>query len=131
MNSEDNPLDDLFNDFDQEVSKTPAKSKPAAASTKNKRGKVYRNALDEQNSNRRQTAKATGKTASVAGKYMRRSFTYRPDQLSSIEELAGELGMSQNDLMRWFTDMGIDAIGQGEKPPLAEEIRRKYDPGLG
>jgi hypothetical protein len=40
------------------------------------------------------------------------------------------LGLSQNDLVRWFTDMGIKAIEQGKEPPLAEVVRKKYDPQL-
>jgi hypothetical protein len=118
-------LDDLFDDFDQEVKKSPAKTprqqpKPS--------GRNYRSALDERRTNRRDIAKATGKKASVAGQYVRRSFTFRPDQLESIEHLAGELGLSQNDLVRWFTDMGIEAVEQGERPPVAEEVRHRYDP---
>ena len=38
------------------------------------------------------------------------------------------LGLSQNDLVRWFADMGIDAVGQGTRPPVAEEVRHRYDP---
>lgn len=39
------------------------------------------------------------------------------------------LGLSQNDLIRWFTDMGIEAVEQGKWPPVAEEVRHPYDPG--
>jgi hypothetical protein len=118
-------LGDLFDDFDQEVKKPAAKApRPQPKGS----GRNYRSALDERRTNRRDIAKATGKKASVAGQYVRRSFTFRPDQLESIEHLAGELGLSQNDLVRWFTDMGIESVEQGERPPVAEEVRHRYDP---
>jgi hypothetical protein len=120
-------LGDLFDDFDQEVKKQPRQPRaPRKTSGSSDRG--YRSALDERRTNRRDIAKATGKKASVAGQYVRRSFTYRPDQLESIEYLAGELGLSQNDLMRWFTDMGVEAVEQGIRPPVAEDVRHRYDP---
>jgi hypothetical protein len=84
--------------------------------------------LNESQTDRRKAARATGKKASVAGQYLRRSFTFRPDQLENIEQLAGLLGLSQNDLVRWFTDMGIEAVEDGERPPLTEEVRHRYDP---
>lgn len=118
-------LDDLFDDFDQEVEKKPPK--PSRQSTKSS-GRNYRSALDERRTNRRDIAKATGKKASVAGQYIRRSFTFRPDQLESIGHLAEELGLSQNDLVRWFTDMGIESVEEGVRPPVAEEVRHRYDP---
>lgn len=120
-------LGDLFDDFDQEVKKQPRQSRPprqsSGASDRN-----YRSALDERRTNRRDIAKATGKKASVAGQYVRRSFTFRPDQLESIEYLAGQLGLSQNDMVRWFTDMGVEAVEQGTRPPVAEDVRHRYDP---
>lgn len=119
-------LDDLFDDFDQEVEKKPP-AKPARRA-KRPSGRNYRSALDERRTNRRDIAKATGKKSSVAGQYIRRSFTFRPDQLESIEHLAGELGLSQNDLVRWFTDMGIESVEEGVRPPVAEEVRHRYDP---
>lgn len=120
-------LDDLFDDFDQEVRKQPRRTRPPRQTSPGS-SRNYRSALDERRTNRRDIAKATGKKASVAGQYIRRSFTFRPDQLESIEHLAGELGLSQNDLVRWFTDMGIEAVEQGEQPPVAEEVRHRYDP---
>jgi hypothetical protein len=119
-------LDDLFSDFDEEIKP----SRPARDSRQpaKRPDKGYRSALDERRTNRRDIAKATGKKASVAGQYIRRSFTFRPDQLESIEYLAGQLGLSQNDLVRWFIDMGIGTVEQGERPPVAEEVRHRYDP---
>jgi hypothetical protein len=120
-------LGDLFDDFDQEVEKQPRRERPPRQPAQST-GRNYRSALDERRTNRRDIAKATGKKASVAGQYVRRSFTFRPDQLESIEHLAGQLGLSQNDLVRWFTDMGIELVEQGERPPVAEEVRHRYDP---
>jgi hypothetical protein len=133
--SGDGGLDDLLADFEdtQRAAAKPAAPATAGAARPSsaRRSRSFRSALDEQQTDRRQIAKATGKTATVAGQYVRRSFTYRPDQLSSIETLAEQLGLSQNDLMRWFTDLGIAAVEQGEEPPLAEIVRKKYDPNLG
>lgn len=134
MNEQDSPddaLSDLLSDFDDVASETP-KTEPSGNTSqkRSRRGKpTYRSALNESQTNRRQAAKATGKKATVAGQYIRRSFTFRPDQLESVEQLAAQLGLSQNDLIRWFTDMGIEAVGQGTRPPVAEEVRHRYDPG--
>ena len=129
QDNQDQGLSDLLDDFDQraDTAPVPPEKKPG----RKRSPRVYRSALDEMQTDRRSVARATGKKASVAGNYIRRSFTYRPDQLDSIEAIAEELGLSKNDLMRWFTDMGIEAVEEGEQPPLAEEVRRKYDPGLG
>lgn len=121
-------LSDLFDEFDQHTDAEP--TSPEKKPQRKRSGRVYRSALDEMQTDRRSVAKATGKKASVAGNYIRRSFTYRPDQLDSIEVIAEKLGLSKNDLMRWFTDMGIEAVEEGERPPLAEEVRLKYDPGI-
>jgi hypothetical protein len=99
---------------------------PTRKRPKNER--VYRSALNEAQTDRRQVARATGNKATVAGQYVRRSFTFRPDQLTSGEQIAAELGLSQNDLMRWIADLGIEAVEQGKQPPLAKIVRRKYDP---
>ena len=129
QDKQDQGLSDLFDEFDQraEAEPTPPEKKPR----RKRSPRVYRSALDEMQTDRAGVARATGKRASVAGNYIRRSFTYRPDQLDSIETIAEKLGLSKNDLMRWFTDMGIEAVEEGERPPLAEEVRRKYDPGIG
>lgn len=125
------PLQDLFSDFEDIAGGTPSAAPSETPARKSgRRGRPsYRSALDESRTNRRSAAKVTGKKATVAGQYMRRSFTFRPDQLDSIDEVASQLGLSKNDLMRWFVDMGLDAVAQGEEPPISEEIRHRYDPG--
>jgi hypothetical protein len=131
MNTENTSdgLSDLLSAFDEVAG--AEKSEPARAAAP-KRGRTrqpaYRSALSEGQTSRRQTAQATGKKATLAGQYMRRSFTFRPDQLAEIEQTAASLGLSQNDLIRWFTDLGLESVAQGTRPPVAEEIRHRYDP---
>ena len=120
-------LDNLFEEFDQ-VAKQDKPARPPASKNSRSSSRRYRSALEEQQTDRRKTAKATGRKASVAGQYMRRSFTFRPEQLEEIEAWANELGLSQNDLIRWFVDMGIEAVVNGEEPPLKQEVRHRYDP---
>ena len=128
--SQDDTLSDLFSDFD-EVADTSEKAEPASKPAhKQGRGRrpAYRSALTESRTDRRQAARATGKQATLAGQYVRRSFTFRPEQLEQIEQLAAQLGLSQNDLVRWFTDMGVEAVEQGVRPPVSAEVRHRYDP---
>lgn len=108
-----------------------SKSTPSSRSGKNRGGRggrTYRSGLDEGQTDRRKTAKATGKKSMVAGQYLRRSYTFRPDQLESVDQLASMLGLSKNDLLRWFVDMGIEAVNQGKQPPVLEEVRHRYTP---
>jgi hypothetical protein len=128
---QDDALNSLLSDFNDVASE--ALKTESSRSTSQKRGRkgkpTYRSALSESQTDRRQAAKATGKKATLAGQYVRRSFTFRPDQLESVEQVAVMLGLSQNDLIRWFTDMGIETVEQGTRPPVAEEVRHRYDPG--
>lgn len=118
------PLNDLFDDLDA-IKEKPAQSTP---SKRGGRTTSFRSALAESSTDRRRTARATGKQSTIAGKFIRRSFTYRPDQLDSIEQLAIQLRLSKNDLIRWFVDMGIDAVENGLQPPTTQEVRHRYDP---
>ncbi|MCO5206210.1 MAG: hypothetical protein M9928_14340 [Anaerolineae bacterium] len=129
MSDPNDALNDLLSDFDAVADSSTDRQKPAPVRRSRRQGNVYRSALSESQTDRRHTARATGKRSSVAGKYIRRSFTFRPDQLDDIDEVSGQLGLSKNDLMRWFVDMGIESVGQGERPPIAEEVRHRYDPG--
>jgi len=106
-------------------SKTTSRS---AQSRGGRGGRSYRSGLSEGQTDRRKTAKATGKKSVVAGQYIRRSFTFRPDQLDSVDQLSSLLGLSKNDLLRWFVDMGVEAVNQGEQPPVREEVRHRYMP---
>lgn len=121
----DDALNQLFDDFENVEGITEPK-RPSKA--KREPAKSYRSALDEKHTTRHTIAKATGKTAVLAGQYMRRSFTYRPDQLENIELIAQHFGLSQNDLIRWFIDLGVTAVQAGQQPPLTEIVQRKYNP---
>ena len=46
-----------------------------------------------------------------------------------MDQVAKTLGLSQNDLIRWFIDRGPEAVAKGVKPPIAEVVSRRYDPG--
>lgn len=124
---QDSALNNLLSDFDDVACDVPKTE--LSRSTSQKRGRkgkpTYGSALNESQTDRRQAAKATGKKATLAGQYVRRSFTFRPDQIERVEQVAAMLGLSQNDLIRWFTDMGIEAVEQGTRPPVAEEVRHR------
>ncbi len=126
----DEGLQKLMDDVAGVASGSSATAKSSRSTKKRSRrgGQLYRSGLSEGQTDRRKAAKATGKKSVVAGQYLRRSFTFRPDQLDNIERLASRLGLSKNDLLRWFVDMGIEAVEQGEHPPVMEEVRHRYDP---
>ena len=132
MSDQDDALQNLFDDFEEVAGESGGAVHAAVGRSgrgSRSRRPAYRSALNESQTDRRATARVTGKKATDAGQYIRRSFTFRPDQLASIEQLAGQLGLSQNDLVRWFVDMGVEAVAGGERPPVAEEVRHRYDPG--
>lgn len=128
--SNNDGLDGLLSDFD--LARGNAGGVAGHGSTGRNKGKsrrpAYRSALDEGRTDRRRVAKATGKKATVAGQYIRRTFTFRPEQLDGIKAAAKALGLSSNDLLRWFTDMGLDAVKLGTKPAIVSEVRHRYDP---
>jgi hypothetical protein len=72
------------------------------------------------NLDRSEARKVTGKTATLAGQYLRRTFTFTPGQLEKVREIAEELSLSEMDVMRWFTNMGIDAFLEGARPEVRE-----------
>ena len=131
QNHIDEGLQKLMDDVTSATSES-SKSDTSSRSGKNRGGRggrTYRSGLDEGQTDRRKTARATGKKSMVAGQYLRRSFTFRPDQLDSVDQLASMLGLSKNDLLRWFVDMGIETVEKGKKPPVLEEVRHRYTPG--
>ena len=76
--------------------------------------------------NRRAAAKATGKKDGTwAGEYYRRSFPIHPDTLEEMATWSGKLGISQNDLVRWFIDHGLDALKKGERPAIEDVVVRR------
>lgn len=126
--SKSDPLSDLLSDFDEVAGTHSAETAPTTPSSRRRSRPAFRSGLAESQTDRRQVAKATGKKSSVAGKYIRRSFTFRPDQLDAVDTLAAQVGLSKNDLVRWFVDMGIEAVNDGERPPVEAEIRHRYNP---
>jgi hypothetical protein len=65
-------------------------------------------------------ARATVKKSLRAGKYIRRQFTFRPEQLDYIHELARQHRVPEADLVRWLVDRGILALENGENPDTIE-----------
>lgn len=78
-----------------------------------------------------QAAKAMGTESTVAGQYIRRTFTFRPEQLDEINRLALEFGISGNDLARWAIDLMLDAVAGGDAPPTEEVVVRRRYTGTG
>ena len=124
MPDSQDPLQDLWDEYD-ELDSQP-ESQPTTRSSSTSRN--YRSALGEARTDVGKAARATGKRSTVAGQYLRRSFTYRPDQIENIDQLATHLNLSKNDLVRWFVDMGIEAVMNGATPPIYEEVRHRYSP---
>lgn len=61
--------------------------------------------------------RATVAKSLKAGQYIRRQFTFRPDQLARIKRLAQSLNVPETDLVRWLVDYGMNAIErEGVKP---------------
>ena len=76
----------------------------------------------------RKPAKATKKKWVVAGRYMRRMFTFRPDQLDELEHIAEELNMSKAATVRWLVDSGIAGFRDGDRPDMVpKEVTMVYD----
>lgn len=63
---------------------------------------------------------ATVKKSLRAGKYIRRQFTFRPEQLGRIRGLARQYRVPEADLMRWMVDYALAAIDDGVQPDTIE-----------
>lgn len=74
------------------------------------------------NADRAKVAKATNKKGVAAGQYVRRTFTYLPEQLDMIVQVAQELNMSENDTARWLVDLGLAAYREGERPEVEAKV---------
>lgn len=78
--------------------------------------------------NRRSAGKAVGKKdggSTWAGEYYRRSFPILPDVLDDVAKWANKLRISQNELVRWIFDHGIEALNSGTKPPIEDVVVRR------
>ncbi len=114
-------------DFLDEIEETPPKAEPKSDKSSGK-SKSRRKTFDlpiGTASGRVLAAKAMGTESTVAGQYIRRTFTFRPDQLDEVNRLAQEVGISGNDLARWAIDLMLDAVAQGEAPPVEEVVVTK------
>ena len=71
----------------------------------------------------RAVRKATGSSVQ-AGQYVRRTFTFREEQLVRIRSLASAWDVSENDVARWLIDVGLAEVGEGRQPEIAPTGRR-------
>jgi hypothetical protein len=60
----------------------------------------------------------------VAGRYIRRTFTFTPRQLARIKEIARELHISENGIARWLIDVGLGQWEDGIRPEVEERAVR-------
>lgn len=60
----------------------------------------------------------------VAGRYIRRTFTYTPVQLARIKTIARELHISETGIARWLIDQGLAQWEKGVRPEVEEEAVR-------
>lgn len=114
-----NPLDQMASMPEPEKPKSTAKPH----STKNKQ---FTNPLDAISETDK--AKAVGSSL-VAGRYIRRTFTFTPGQLRRIKELARELHIAETGIARWLIDEGLTQWERGIRPEL-EEQTIKLEPRL-
>ena len=103
---------------------SPEPSKPAP-STRSK-NKQFINPLDAVSETDK--AKAVGSSL-VAGRYIRRTFTFTPGQLRRIKEIARELHIAETGIARWLIDEGLAQWEKGSRPEL-EEQTVKLEPKL-
>ena len=86
----------------------------------------YRSALGELG--RKSTAKVSGQDSLIAGQYIRKTFTLRPDQIEDIRKLSRKWRVAETDVVRWMVDVALTAAAKGQKPKLKEiGIRLAYD----
>jgi hypothetical protein len=60
----------------------------------------------------------------VAGRYIRRTFTFTPVQLARIKAIARELHISETGIARWLIDQGLAQWEKGVRPEVEEEAVR-------
>ena len=114
---------DFLDEIEEAIPKAEPKSGKSSGKSKSRR-KTFDLPIGT-TSGRVLAAKAMGTESTVAGQYIRRTFTFRPDQLDEVNKLAQEFGISGNDLARWAIDLMLDAVAQGEAPPVEEVVVTK------
>ncbi len=119
MTKFNNPLDQMASMPEPELPKpTP--------SSRSKSKQQFVNPLDAVSATDK--AKAVGSSL-VAGRYIRRTFTFTPGQLRRIKEIARELHIAETGIARWLIDEGLAQWEQGARPQL-EEQAVKLEPKL-
>ena len=113
-----NPLD--------QMASMPEPDKPKPTATSRTKNKQFTNPLDAVSDTDK--AKAVGSSL-VAGRYIRRTFTFTPGQLRRIKELARELHIAETGIARWLIDEGLAQWERGIRPEL-EEQAIKLEPRL-
>lgn len=66
-------------------------------------------------------SRVTTPDSQIAGRYIRRTFTFTPGQLRRIRELAAELGLSENGAARWLIDEGLAQYDAGARPEIVAQ----------
>ena len=112
------------NPLEQMKSMPAPESKPT--SRRRKRVGDFANPLDAVSA--QDKARAVGSSL-VAGRYLRRTFTFTPGQLRRIKELARELHVAETGVARWLIDEGLAQWEQGVRPEMREE-QVKLEPVL-
>ena len=83
----------------------------------NKKGRSRPQLADPmQNVTQAEVNKTTVKDSRRAGQYVRMTYTFYPDQIDEFEDIAQRLGVSRMELARWFFDLGIKAVNEGQRP---------------
>lgn len=111
----ENPLEEMASLPDPE----PEPEKPKSKSRR--KPSDFENPLDEVST--QEKAKAVGSSL-VAGRYIRRTFTFTPGQLDRIKEIARELHISETGIARWLIDVGLTAWDNGLRPEVEEKAVR-------
>ena len=113
MDKFDNPLDTMASMPDPEPARKVRSRRPRVGD--------FDNPLDEVST----TDKARAVDSSlVAGRYIRRTFTFTPGQLVRIKDIARELHISETGIARWLIDEGLDQWEHGVRPEVEERAVR-------
>lgn len=71
-----------------------------------------------------QSVRRAAGSSTQAGQYVRRTFTFRAEQLARLRALVAEWEVSENDVARWLIDIALEEVGGGRWPEVAASGRR-------
>lgn len=71
-----------------------------------------------------QSVRRAAGSSTQAGQYVRRTFTFREEQLARLRALAAEWEVSENDAARWLIDIALKEVGGGRRPEVVASGRR-------